>query len=105
MNDADKKIWRIAAPSIFSNMTSAFIGLVDIWAIGHLSEQAPLGGLAIGAFLMTTLYMTFSFLYMSTVGLVAQAFGARLEARILEIMLRALVISVVLGLLFVVVSS
>src|SRR5262249_45889228 len=97
--ETDRRIWRIAGPAILSNVLSAFIGIVDIWAVGHLSQPAQLAGLAIGAFLMTNVYMIFSFLYMSTVGLVAQAFGAGLERRIVEIIFRALLIAGVLGLL------
>lgn len=38
--EAATKIWRIAGPSILSNVLSACIGIVDIWAIGNLSQEA-----------------------------------------------------------------
>jgi multidrug resistance protein, MATE family len=97
--DADRRIWRIAGPSILSNLSGALVGIVDVWAIGHLSDEAALAGLAVGAFVMTTIYMTFSFLYMSTIGLVAQSFGANRSRKIIEIVLRACVIGVCLGLI------
>jgi MATE family multidrug resistance protein len=97
--DADRRIWRIAGPSILSNLSGALVGIVDVWAIGHLSDEAALAGLAVGAFVMTTIYMTFSFLYMSTIGLVAQSFGANRRRRIIEVVLRACVIGVCLGLI------
>lgn len=102
---ADGKIWRIAGPSILSNLSGALVGIVDAWVIGHLSEEAALAGLAVGAFVITTIYMTFSFLYMSTIGLVAQSFGAGRQRSIVEIMLRAFLIAMCLGLLIIILSG
>jgi MATE family multidrug resistance protein len=103
--DADRRIWRIAGPSILSNLSGALVGIVDVWAIGYLSDEASLAGLAVGAFVMTTIYMTFSFLYMSTVGLVAQSFGANRRRKIIEVVLRACVIAVCLGLIVIACAS
>ena len=104
-SNPDVKIWRIAGPSITSNISGAVIGLVDAWAVGHLSGDAPLAGLAVGSFIMVTVYMLFSFFYMSTVGLVAQAVGAKDERRTAEVMARAIALAVVLGVIIITLSK
>ena len=88
-----------------ANLSGAMVGIVDVWVIGHLPGEALLAGLAVGAFLITTIYMTFSFLYMGTIGLVAQSFGANRRRNMIEVTLRAFAMAFGLGLLIVVLSS
>lgn len=99
-----RRIWSIAGPSILANLSGAMVGIVDVWAIGHLSGEAPLAGLAVGSFLIITIYMTFSFLYMGTVGLVAQCFGAKRPREAVEIVLRSAIMALGFGLLIVFLS-
>lgn len=102
--DTDRRIWRVAGPTMLANISGALVGIVDIWAIGHLGSEAPLAGLAVGAFFMINLYVMFSFLYMSTVGLVAQSFGLGRRRQITEVTMRAIVMAAGLGLLLVLLS-
>jgi MATE family multidrug resistance protein len=102
--DADRRIWRVAGPTMLANISGALVGIVDIWAIGHLGSEAPLAGLAVGAFFMINLYVLFSFLYMSTIGLVAQSFGLGRRRQITEVTMRAMVMAAGLGLLLVLLS-
>lgn len=102
--EADKRIWSVAGPAMLANLSGALVSIVDIWAIGHLGSEALLAGLAVGAFFMINLYVLFSFLYMSTVGFVAQSFGPGRGRRMLEVAMRALVMAVALGLLVVLLS-
>jgi hypothetical protein len=37
-NAADKALWRLALPMIFSNITVPLLGLVDTAVIGHLDS-------------------------------------------------------------------
>ena len=76
-NAADKALWRLALPMIFSNITVPLLGLVDTAVIGHLDSPIYLGGVAVGATATSFLFMLLLFLRMSTTGLTAQAFGAR----------------------------
>ena len=76
-NDADKALWRLALPMIFSNITVPLLGLVDTAVIGHLDSPVYLGGVAVGATATSFLFMLLLFLRMSTTGLTAQAFGAK----------------------------
>lgn len=73
---ADRALWRLALPMIFSNITVPLLGLVDTAVIGHLDSPVYLGGVAIGATATSFLFMLLLFLRMSTTGLTAQAFGA-----------------------------
>jgi MATE family multidrug resistance protein len=64
---------------IFSNITVPLLGLVDTAVIGHLDSPVYLGGVAVGATATSFLFMLLLFLRMSTTGLTAQAFGAKIR--------------------------
>lgn len=67
----------MAVPSILANITIPLVGLVDTAIIGHISDAAAIGGIAIGTMLFDLLYWNFGFLRVGTSGLTAQAFGER----------------------------
>lgn len=71
-----RSIFRIAFPSIISNITVPLLGLVDTAITGHLGAAACLGAIAVGTSLFSSLYWLFNFLRMGTGGLTAQAYGA-----------------------------
>ena len=48
LNAADKALWRLALPMIFSNITVPLLGLVDTAVIGHLDSPVYLGGGSVG---------------------------------------------------------
>ena len=54
--------------------------MVDTAVIGNLGQAAPLGAVGLGAIILGTIYWACGFLRMSTLGLAAQAQGARLPA-------------------------
>ena len=66
-------------PSILANITIPLVGLVDTAIIGHISDAAAIGGIAIGTMLFDLLYWNFGFLRVGTSGLTAQAYGRGLE--------------------------
>ena len=51
------------------------VGIVDTAIVGHLSDAAAIGGIAIGTMLFDLLYWNFGFLRVGTSGLTAQAYG------------------------------
>ena len=65
----------MAVPSILANITIPLVGIVDTAIVGHLSDAAAIGGIAIGTMLFDLLYWNFGFLRVGTSGLTAQAFG------------------------------
>ena len=62
-------------PSILANITIPLVGIVDTAIVGHLSDAAAIGGIAVGTMLFDLLYWNFGFLRIGTGGLTAQAFG------------------------------
>jgi MATE family, multidrug efflux pump len=96
-----RRIWRLAGPIIFSNVTVPLLGAVDTAVVGHLPDPALIGGVAIGATIFTFTYWAFGFLRMGTTGFVAQAFGAGDESELKAVVLRALLLALGIGALIV----
>ena len=76
MQSSNRDILRLAIPSILANITIPLVGIVDTAIVGHLSDAAAIGGIAIGTMLFDLLYWNFGFLRVGTSGLTAQAFGS-----------------------------
>lgn len=75
MQSSNREILRLALPSILANITIPLVGIVDTAIVGHLSDAAAIGGIAIGTMLFDLLYWNFGFLRIGTSGLTAQAYG------------------------------
>ena len=75
MQSSNRDILRLAVPSILANITIPLVGIVDTAIVGHLSDAAAIGGIAIGTMLFDLLYWNFGFLRVGTSGLTAQAYG------------------------------
>ena len=66
--------------------------------MGHLSDAAAIGGIAIGTMLFDLLYWNFGFLRVGTSGLTAQAFGAGDRAECRKILTQSLSIALMAAL-------
>lgn len=95
------RLLRIAAPIVISNATGPLLGAVDTGVVGQLGQAAPIGAVGIGSVILVTLYWVFGFLRMGTSGLAAQAHGAGDVAERGAILLRALMVGVGAGLVFI----
>lgn len=73
----NRRILRLAIPSIISNITVPLLGLVDVTIVGHLGSAAYIGAIAVGGLLFSILYWNFGFLRMGTSGLTSQAYGRK----------------------------
>jgi len=71
---------------------------VDTAIVGHLSDAAAIGGIAIGTMLFDLLYWNFGFLRVGTSGLTAQAFGAGNRAECRKILTQSLSIALMAAL-------
>ena len=77
----NREVLRLSLPSMLSNITVPFVGMVDIAVAGHLyssglyTAAAHIGGISIGSMIFELLYWSFAFLRTSTGGLVAQSYG------------------------------
>lgn len=73
----NRKILKLAVPSILANITVPLVGMVDIAIAGRLGNVAAIGAIAVGSMLFDLLYWNFGFLRVGTGGLTAQAYGRR----------------------------
>lgn len=108
MDTLNKEILRLALPSILANLTVSLVGMVDIAVAGHLgtgdtaipggmTTAAFIGGVTVGSLLFDLLYWNFSFLRVSTGGLVAQAFGRGETEECANIFRRGVLLSLILS--------
>lgn len=97
MNIRNKQILYIALPSIVSNITVPLLGLIDVAITGHLGSAAYIGAIAVGGMLFNIIYWMFAFLRMGTSGMTAQAFGARDLTEVVNVLLRALFVSLLIS--------
>lgn len=95
----NRRILRLAIPSIISNITVPLLGLVDVAIVGHLGAASFIGAIAVGGMLFNMIYWVFGFLRMGTSGLAAQAFGRRDLDEVALVFVRSLGIGILLGLL------
>ena len=95
------QIWAIAGPAILANSSAPLVGLVDTWAIGHLSSPVYLAAVGLGSIIFNYLLWAFGFLRMGTTGLIAQARGRNDQAGLVATALRScgLALAFALGLL------
>lgn len=96
----NREILRIALPNIVSNITVPIMGIAGTMIAGHLGNSvATIGALAIGVSIFNFIYWNCSFIRMGTSGITAQAYGAG-DSRTTTLMLaRAILVSVVVGVL------
>lgn len=97
----NKKILRLAVPSIISNITVPLLGLVDVAITGHMGEARYMAAIAVGAMVFNIMYWLFAFLRFGTGGLTAQELGkAHLNVRgTAYILLRSQSVSLIISLL------
>lgn len=91
----NRRILRIAIPSIISNITVPLLGLVDVTIVGHMGDAAYIGAIAVGGMLFNILYWNFGFLRMGTSGLTSQAYGRKDRAEEMRVLAQALGVGVV----------
>lgn len=86
----NRRILRIAIPSIVSNITVPLLGLVDVTIVGHMGNTAFIGAIAVGGMLFNILYWNFGFLRMGTSGLTSQAYGRKDRDSEMKVLTQAL---------------
>lgn len=88
----NKKILRLAIPSIVSNITVPLLGLIDVAIVGHLGAAAYIGAIAVGGLLFNIVYWSFGFLRAGTSGLTSQAYGRGEPVETAHVLVRAVTI-------------
>ncbi|RUO71186.1 MATE family efflux transporter [Pseudidiomarina salinarum] len=95
-------IFAIALPMIISNIAAPLLGLVDTAIIGHLERPIYLSAVALGAMVVSFIYLLTVFLRMTTTGDIARAFGAEDIRRQQQTVVHGLWFAVGLGLVIMV---
>lgn len=95
----NKKILRLAIPNIISNLSVPLLSSVDTALMGRMESEIYIGAIALGALVFNFVYWSFGFLRMGTTGLTAQAFGEKNDAKLMQILGRALVFAFGSGLI------
>ena len=87
-----RRILKIAVPIVLANVTVPLLGLVDTGVVGQLGAAEPIGAVAIGAMILTSIYWVFGFLRMGTTGLTSQAIGAGHTGEVSALLFRGLLL-------------
>ena len=96
---------KIAFPFIVSTVTQPLLGAVDTAVIGQLGVAELIGGVAIGAVIMNTLYWLFGFFRVSTTGQSAIALGRNNLAEQASSLIRPLLLALCIGVVFILSQS
>lgn len=91
----NRRILRLAIPSIISNITVPLLGLVDVTIVGHLGDASYIGAIAVGGLLFNILYWNFGFLRMGTSGLTSQAYGRKDPDAQVRVLVQALSVGLI----------
>ena len=101
MQSIDRKILKIALPSIVSNITVPLLGLVDTAISGHMGSAVYIGAVAVGCMIFNVIYWIFGFLRMGTSGMTSQAYGQRNLDGVASLLARSIVVA--LGIAFIII--
>lgn len=96
-NSINRRILKIAIPSIVSNITVPLLGLIDVTIVGHLGAPAYIGAIAVGGMLFNIVYWIFGFLRMGTSGMTSQAYGKHDLDEVTRLLLRAVAVGITIA--------
>lgn len=94
-----RHVFAIALPMIVSNIAAPLLGLVDTAIIGHLPNAIYLSAVAVGAMVVSFIYLLAVFLRMATTGYIAQSYGANDLTTQRQHFNNGLIVALILGLL------
>lgn len=97
-----KQVFKLALPSIISNITVPLLGIIDLTIVGHMGDVIYIGSIAIGTMIFNVLYWLFGFLRMGTSGMTSQALGRRDLTEAMRLLVRSLTISTAIAATFIV---
>lgn len=98
----NRKILRIAVPSIVSNITVPLLGLVDTAISGHMGSAVYIGAVAVGSMIFNVIYWLFGFLRMGTSGMTSQTLGRRDLDAVASLFARSLAVALGIALVIIV---
>lgn len=92
-----RSVFALVWPIMLASVAVPVIGLTDTAVVGRLGDAALLGGLAIGAVILDLIFTGLNFLRSGTVGLTAQAMGAKDRLERVNVLHRALLLALLIG--------
>ena len=101
----NRQILHLTIPNIVTNLTVPLLGMADMAIAGHKGGTEYIGAGTIGTAIFNLIYWNFGFLRMGTSGFVARAYGERNNGEQVAVMLRALALSLLLGLAVIVLQG
>ena len=93
------QIFKLAVPIILANIAVPILNLVNTGMMGHLNDAKYIGALALGITTTEAFFASVGFLRMSTIGLSAQAYGAKNHSELVFTLFRNAIIAVGIGVL------
>ncbi len=100
-----RSVFALVWPVMLASITVPLMGVTDTAVIGQLGDAAMLGGLAVGAVMIDLIFTGLNFLRSATTGLTAQALGAQDHPEQNNVLHRAMLLSVVVGLILVLLAG
>ncbi len=99
-----REILRLAIPNILTNISVPLLSTVDTILMGHFSAT-HLGAVGIGSMIFNFLYWNFGFLRMGTVGITAQAYGAKNQSNMIHTVARAMMLALLISFVLLILQS
>jgi len=90
ISEMNRKVLKLALPSILANITVPLVGMVDVGVSGHIGDAVAIGGMAISTMLFDLLYWNMGFLRVGTGGMIAQALGRRNLSSVMKVFTQGL---------------
>ena len=100
-----RSVFALVWPIMLASITVPLMGITDTAVIGQLGDAALLGGLAIGGIIISLVFTALNFLRSGTVGLTAQAMGAHDLPEQRRVLHRAMLLSLLIGLLLILLAT
>lgn len=97
LSSIHREILALSIPSIIANITTPFLGIVDVAIVGNMGSAVYIAAIAIGGTIFNMLYWPFAFLRMGSSGMTAQAYGADDNRQCSLVLYRSLIAAITVG--------
>ena len=91
----------LSIPIFFANLALPLVAIVDTGLMGNLDDASYLTATSIASSLFSLIFLSFGFLRMGTVGMVAQAHGAKQYNEIVDLVFRNITFVIAISLLLI----
>jgi len=96
-----KNLLYLSIPIFFANLAIPLVAIVDTGLMGNQDDASYLTATSIASSLFSMIFLSFGFLRMGTVGMVAQAYGSNQYNEIIDLVFRNITFVIVISLLLI----